>query len=313
MPCSILHERHQDWLDPIQAADTDRRTKWYKFPSLTVRGLSLPSADKIAAANLEGYEGVLETRVDGVLGADILRNLVLYIDNDRDRGAIALGNAAPFVPREGSLTVTNDRNGVPTIEVKAGGIADQFYVDMAAWHSATFTAELTNKLLAVGDLRLNHTVRFLTDRHGDSEVRLDLRCRQLSIGTTQFRDVVCFRDDRNVIACGILSRYCITLVLPENRIVLSPTSGIDAADHTDKDGIDFVRASWGNEIVFVDEEMLGKRAGLRVRDVILTIDGVDVTERSRDDVCRRLFLERTAPTTVKVRRGDKEVDVVLPR
>ncbi|HUE69961.1 MAG TPA: PDZ domain-containing protein [Pirellulaceae bacterium] len=316
MPCSLIHERHREWLESIPADDadgTEHGTKWYKFPSLLARGLPLPVADRVAAADLAGYEDILGTRIDGVFGADILRKLVLYIDNDRDQGAIALGDAAPFVTREESLPVKYDRLGVPMISVKPGDFSDHFYVDMAAWHSATFTSDLTDKLLAGRALRLNDTFRFMRNRYGDEEIRIDLRCTQMSVGNTQLRDVVCYRDDRNVVAYGILSRFRITLVLPEDRIVLSPASGLTAADHTDKDGIDFVKASWGNEVVLVAGEMLGKRAGLQVGDVFLKIDGVDVVARSRDDICRRLFLERTSPTTMTVRRGEQEVEVVLPK
>lgn len=191
-------------------AGVTRRTKgyWVRNFAGTLGGIELPG--KMLAVNLEALAGRFDRRVDGLIGADFLKNCSVQIDYGRK--TVTLGASAAG----GTEVPLAVRNGVFCVKARVdGGRSGWLRIDTGCADAVHWSGDVAE---AGRDRGKSVAV---SRRHTQSQpVTLTLGELRLAHVPAVLRGSAIFHGEAGLLGSGLLRRYVVTIDAPGRRLIL---------------------------------------------------------------------------------------------
>lgn len=228
---------------------------------------------------IPGASAALGADVDGVLGAELFRRLVLRIDYER-AAITLLRPAAPPGADWGERLALTFLAHVPCIDAVLDGTPAKFLVDTGnsgsvLLHAASPAPRATSAITVVG-MGIGGAImgRFARgERLLLGGIAVDAPAlRVLASGN----HVLAASEVAGNIGGAILARFTATFDYARRALWLAPNASLGAPFHLDRSGLRIHSADGGFEVVAVMAGSPADEAGLRVGDVVVAVDGATV-------------------------------------
>lgn len=295
-----------------------------EFPGLRI---SLPSLGLVSFGDLSARLGHI---VQGVLGMDVLRHLVVRIDYQADSVRFYDPKGFQYAGRGEQIPIQS-LDGIPSIEGK-----------IAVRHRGKFDA-----LIAVASAQtepLDFSPRFAAahffsgapekmlpfpgeDAASDTDVRAFLgRVQQFQFGKISFNDPIAILPVKGAKGSGIvpqqfvcaiggeiLSRFTVILNIPAGMLILEPNKGLEDVFSADMSGLTLIAippAFNRFEVAQVARKSPAAAAGIAIGDMVAKIDDRPASDYTLDDI-RGLLRQAGLSHKLTLLRSGKSLDVTL--
>jgi len=276
-----------------------------RVDSLVIGGAVVLERQLLRELSIPGASDVLGVPVDGILGAEVLRRLVVRIDY--------AGQALTFTrPEECAAPMAGERlalrffTHVPCVAATLDGEPGQFWLDTG--NSGAVLLHAAEAGLAHRPTSAPTTIGWGA---GGPVIGRLARARSLVLGGVEIAaPALRVLEDRaralvtpglaGNIGGAILSRFDVTFDYSRQAVWLAPTAALAAPFHVDRSGLR-IHANGGRfEVVAVMAGSPADEAGLRVADLVVAVDGVDARGIALPEQ-RRAWRESPVGTAVALR------------
>ena len=207
----------------------------------------------------------------------------------------------------------------PQIDGKIDGLPGKFTLDTGSAGSVT----LASHFVASHDLIAKYQAKTQVVSAmgiGGPVYALLARAEKLELGGVSVAAPVIFLSQqtngtsaaKNVtgnIGFGVLHKFTVTFDYPHAQIYLEPNRLWGEPDLADRSGLRLVRAADGFKVLFVVENSPAARAGLKVGDVLLKVDGVSCASLSGEKL--KAMLKGPVGATINLTLAGGSTDVTL--
>lgn len=303
--------------DPIATQDlrtTDgvTRVPAFRSPDAKLGGLSLRTGEPVVAADLRGLREGLGMEVYGLVGMDFLGRNVFRVDSDRGE-VVFLRSPGADPGRRLAVTLENK---VPHVRVQLSGLAEpqSFLVDTGCAPGGGTGLMRADAFDALGGRgRLSPIDTALATSLASQSVRRRGRVAEVELGGHRHSGLIFSTSQMNVLGVNYWSRYVATFDFVGGAVYLKKSSRFDQPDTHDLSGLSVVRVGGRTVVVAVDDGTPAARAGIRIQDVILKVNGTNAGYMTLTAV-RRLLAVKGAKVTLVLTRGGEEraMSVTLP-
>jgi len=264
---------------------------------------------------------------DGIIGSDFIRQFVVEVDYQQR--VLKLYDKDKFVySGDGeSVPVQLNGQGHPVLEgvvspIDGEPISGRFVLDLGSSGSLSLMSPVVSehKLLANG----LKTIKAIGVGGAGGQVTGQIgRVKSLQIGKYSIANPVALFSEDNVGAMAtsslvgnigqlIASKFKVFLDYSHNRIILEPTATF--AEPMDRAGTGFALTTEGKDhatvrITDVLENSPASEAGLQIDDIVLSVDGVPVSELKVSRMVE--MFDRPNSYKLMVKRGEKTFPVTL--
>ena len=249
--------------------------------------------------------------IDGLLGTDVLSQLVFSIDFDE--GRLRFHRAMDSSYGRPVRLFLND--GIPAIRAGVDGAAeatDLFRLDtggvetMAGYVSTSRYRELAESGAFITDTPDHAFQGFTADRNLSITL---VRAKGLSIAGYRHKRLLFFRvqSEHNCLCLGYLSRYAVAFDLPNKMMYLRPGKAFDRPDSYD---LGWMVVSRVPDAMVVEAAHAGgaaAAAGFQVGDMIVAVNGHSTRDMALFAFRRVLHTE--GRHVFRVRRGEQEIEI----
>lgn len=295
----LSHTTFDSRLRPLLSRQTGRskyltmrgatRQSNYGAPPGIIGGVRLPPLNQVCCEDLTSTVSALGVRIDGVLGADALRGVVLQLDFDKKKILFL-----PTVPPDSGKGMRfMNVGGCPVITASLGrSLETEFVLDTGCNGQGTLsgadfaTLSARSELLPAGEMPA-------TVASGRFRAAIAVLKSPFSIAEYKHAGVV-FAETRdvgarpNVLGLDFLSCYVVTLDFPHQYVYLKPSRSFDAfRPMADLGGVRLSRGSEGVFVLLVEE---GSRAAQKAcpNDMLEGINGVSPSILSDAEIVQRI-------------------------
>ncbi len=238
--------------------------------------------------------------VHGILGYDFFNPFVVKINYDRKRVVVYRAEAfkAPRRHRSIAMKIHNGRPYLPAKICQRDGssIEAQLLLDSGASHALMLETD-SDSLITIPEKNISTIVGWgLSGELNGSMARID----SLRIGHLHFHDVLTtytagysqtlaerIPGRKGSIGGELLSRYTLTLDYPNERLYYRKSSNFRNEFEYNLGGPDMI-ASGANfklyKVIHIIPHSPAEKAGLRIDDIVLSINGQMITEMSIQEV-----------------------------
>jgi len=247
----------------------------YAAPNIRVGAMVLP-VTTVAEANLRMARLISGDECSGVLGMDVLSQYVVTLDFSREQ--FYLSSEAPSAE-------SVDSTSVPMIALGGGhyGVAavlnDSHRLTLSI-DSGTSTSISLNrqdwKTVFGNDSQRIGRISCFTGLGNSVQVNQTVRLKSLRIGSNLYRNLLCTclpnPSSASRIGLGLLRRNLVTLDFPNKRLQLIERSQMPQ-EQDDMSGLHLLRENGAVTVYAVDLGSPADRAGIKVGDQILSLNG----------------------------------------
>ncbi len=281
----------------------------FAAPRAFVGPFDLADCNEVVCANLKSFTPILGREVHGILGMDILRTHVVQIDFDQGRIAFLDDGREGHSDWGWELPITFNQMKMPQIKVVVGDQPEQdFTIDTGAGGSGAVTKDLFERLLAKGDSRTADTA--VATGAGVIHSR-DVRSGRATVGPLEYQGLIFTEGNSNRLGLDFLSRHVVTFDFPRRRLYLKKGADFDKPDETGMSGVSLVRSEGRTVVYAVYEGQPAAKAGIKVGDVLLKLQGRDTSTHAMWEIRDLLRSGDGKEITVTIQRGDQVMDVAV--
>jgi hypothetical protein len=264
----------------------------------------------VAAADLTPFREIMGKPIEGILGMDVLRKLVVRLDC-RGR-TLTLEETAGFEAPTGAGVSSHDIvyvSGVPSATMALLGLpAQRWGFDMGAAKSFAVIAGTTGQALEA--FTLGSEALANADLAGEYQSKaLEVR-REWSFAGTRYRRVrvdVAPRVPVDLVGLEFLADYAVTFDFPHGRVYLESS----AAEHVSRRSLGFGAIVREGQYLIRDPNPEIAALGVREGDELVAANGAPIAGREPWAVAREL---RESPRpTITLKRGGRTITAALPR
>jgi hypothetical protein len=267
----------------------------FQAPTISIGDFRLQSTTGVVARlDLASFSRFLGVKVDGLLGMDVLRSVVLVIDFDGGKLRIQTGEAPPAGERVPLVWKGEEGAERPYVRTKfADGMELDFLLDTAGMsiQAGALQGEIFDRFMSRGILTTcepSDPRRRFAFGTIDAVIKSDVaRAASLAVGPYTHRDLALGRHPRtNLLGLGYLSRYRVVFDFPHSAMYLRRGRDFSRADRAY--GLYTIDVSRGDTGVGVDAfsaqtatgaaERARSAADVRRGDLLVALNG-ESTER----------------------------------
>jgi hypothetical protein len=293
-----------------------------RLQSLTVGDVTL-SNQVFVVFRLEPFADVEGIEQSGLIGYEVFKRFVVKVDYERSLLTLTLPSAFNY---EGAGTVVpfqfNDR--IPQVDGSIDGLAGKFDIDTGSRSSLSLLKPFAEK----NDLRARMAPRFeaVTGWGVGGPARgLVARACELHLGdvvvpspvaeiSLQQKGAFVSPYVAGNVGAGVLKRFNITFDYGRQRLIFETNSATAAPDVYDRSGMWLNRSGAALKVFDVTTGGPAERAGLKVNDRVVAVDGAPISEGSLVTLRQRFRTEVEGTRirlTVESNQAKRELTLVL--
>src|SRR5438034_2916564 len=300
--------------------------------ALIFKGTSL-ELPNIEATNLTLYglpidflSAPLGRRISGVIGNDILKQLVLEVDYESQVVNLYQPESYSYSGSGEVIPVTLEDN-LPFIRARialAGRpvIGGKFVLDSGATGAILFNTPYVNRNKLLDSI--SKTIQSREGGVGGTAKAFSGRVKTIRLGSFQLENSVAKfsratrGDDASasydgLIGGDILRRFKVVFDYYRRRMILEPNAQFSEPYEVDMSGLDIATEGEDFSVVVVNEVEKGSpgaEAGIQDEDVITAIDGRPTKEFTITQI-RKMFRQDGKEFLISIKRGQKELQTKL--
>jgi len=281
----------------------------FAAPRAFMGPFNLADCNQVVSADLKGLAEIVGREVPGVIGMDTLSKHILRIDFDKGRIAFLDDEQADRPDWGEELPITYNSMRMPQIRLAMSGwAAEDFVVDTGCETTGAFARDSFRRIVAQDHLKPADTaMAAMVGVVNSGQVRVD----RVAVGPFEYRGLIFSEAKANVLGTGFLSRHIVTFDFPHGRIYLKKGKGFDKPDEAGMCGVSLSRYEGRTVVSAVYKGQPAARAGIRVGDVILAIQGRDVATYGRWEIRDLLRSGHGKEITMIIQRGGRTMKVVV--
>jgi hypothetical protein len=295
--------------------------EWFDAPAAMLGRLDLCSPGRsgqvrpVGCVDLSLFRFVVGEDIRGVLGRSFLSKHVVRLDFDQ--GKILFLTSAGDDPGD-AIPIVFDKERPYMLAELAGIGKTMLGIDTGIVGSSGCLHPVCTRTLKAKDLFTDLGAARSIGAGGVETSEHICRLPWLQIGKFRHNDLIfCENAGGTPSAIGLsyLSRYVVTFDFRNHLIYLKPSRHFsrpekDISAHSSSWGIWLTRDGGDVNIATVTEGSAAKAAGIKPSDVVLAVDGRDVS-RMRLFAIHHLFPTDKSEFPIKVRRGGREITKVI--
>jgi hypothetical protein len=293
--------------------NVDDETRLTVPPDLRV-GSHVPSDLEAVepADNLENFAAASGLEINGVLGMNVLQNLVMHIDPERD--LMLLCEPGWTVPPPGKSTplFLDNKSKAPHVKLTfASQVSEQFKIDISCYNDS---GELSDRTFA--QLGLNDGLNLLleaseTDKNGEPFVSQYFRIAGLTMAGVRTQNTTFYKGKENRVGSNFLLRQRVTLDFKNEKLYAETTRFAAVRERSTQDGFRLEMNDQGMLVVAVQVASVADQSGLKSGDLITAIDGIN-TKKLEVRALRKLSAPSVQSLTFDILRDGKALKIELP-
>jgi predicted aspartyl protease len=295
----------------LRASTTGKPATMQVFaaPRAFVGPFSLADCNEVVCTDLKSLASDLGRNVHGVLGMDILKRHVVRIDFDEGRIAFLDSEREDRRDWGQEVPITYNRMKLPQMKLAIGGQPEQdFVLDTGCDTSGAMAKDSFR--LAVAQGRLKQVDTSMITVAGVVKSR-QVRTGRVTAGPFEYQGLIFTEGSANLLGLGFLSRHVVTLDFPHDRLYLKKGESFDKPDEAGMCGVSLTRPEGRTIVSAVYKGEPAAKAGIRVGDVILKLQGQDVNTYETWEIRDVLRSGHGKEITMTIQRGGKTKDVVV--
>jgi hypothetical protein len=283
------------------------RLKLYDAPEATIGGLSLKTPEPVAAFDFTKIREATGYDVYGIVGMPFLRNNVVQVDFDKGE-LLVLKSPARNCGQGFAVTFKNEAMVARLFISIAGDNEEKVILDTGFNGSGELERETFGSAVKCENIAVIDTIPILS--FSGTERRRLGRLKKLALGDLTLRDILVNEAEISKLGLGFCSRFVITFDFPNDKVYLKKGKNFDRPDTHDLSGLYLLRKDGKVVVDSVEQDSAAKTAGFSAGDVLLKVEDMKTNELSMFKL-RQQFRAEDKKLPVRVRRGEKEMEIVL--
>lgn len=302
-----------------RVAPDEEASELFMPPSMTVTGtdsgaIPFPRDCPVVCRDLAEVREVSSFPIQGVIGMDFLAAYALELD--LVEGRICLYADAGFTKKSWGdvqigMSIPLQR---PCLEIESAGVFYWALIDTGALLSLDIERDAYEYLMARRQIT---EVMFMVSVGDRWKVGATDEgwLRELKVGPFRHRDISINVHRVSLLGLYYWRRYHCVFDFPGKTIYLKKNRFFDVRDDTDHAGI-YVEPAEGaadaRRVAYVALASAADRAGVRVDDYLVSVDGRKVGADSQHSIYRRLSFRHDRPCELVLSRQGSEIRITLP-
>ncbi len=299
-----------------------------KHNKIELNGMLLEKNIKVYATDLDHLEISIGRNIDGIIGYDMLHHHIVRLNYDQMK--IEVYDSGSY-PKVGEVIPFKFHTAIPTISAyvtlnDGASIEGDFFVNTGAGTTLDFNTPFANSNNIVD--RTGDHYSYLVKGLGDKETRhYEGRVKSFRFGTISYDDMPIgisqvqagIQGDKKVagiIGNRILSRFNILFDYKGHKMYLEPNSRKDGDFYVNSSGLDVQMDKDMSKVLIhqVIEGSQGEKAGIKLNDELVAIDGKSVADMTLIDVENILKTPgKTVELTINSGGTEKKVSIELKK
>jgi hypothetical protein len=296
----------------VQTPGGEISLEQFAAPEAFFGKLPLPRDTSVVLCDLRPHRELTGEDWRGILGMDFLKSHVIAIDFDQGTVSFRRHLGDPLMLGQSLLMSAHDNIPYLLLDVVGDGQLHPFKIDTGHVGSIAgdIARDLFRALLKAGKVREFAPGGFAYHASGKYYAP-EARLTAFSVGPFNHRNLL-FSSAPSDSRLGLTywSRYAVTFDFPGSMLYLKPGAGFNRRDEHDRSGLQFVRRNGATVITEVGTDSPAARAGIKPRDILLSVAGTPVDQRSLIPA-RRLLSREGRTAAVRFKRGEAEREVSL--
>lgn len=282
----------------------------FAAPAATLGGLDLSQGAVALLSDFAAVRKISGKDIRGAIGTSALRKFVIRLDVDGLEVLVLSPDGRTHSDWGPMLPLTINFQGMPTLRGRLDANTElDFIVDTGATITGHLPQEIFRQLVAADGLASTQTS--IESARG-SRTELEARIPRLTVGPYEHKGLVFASSPASspLLGCGYLLRYNVTIDFPGKRLYLAKSRRFNRPDEALLCGL-YVSRSGGNVVIqSVDKSGPAEQAGIEPGDVLLAIDGKNVTTMEISDI-NTLLRQADKRLTLIIGRGKKMFQVLI--
>lgn len=292
------------------------KVEFFHAPRAYLGSLNLKDCMFVIVDDLEPFSSALKTKIHGMLGMNFLEDYVIQIDFDKAKILFLKGKKNTDI----FSFLRPKKNEHPEwgecISIK------RKFLDRSPYVQADFDGHIATLMVDTGHYvqiptpNVTGVAGILKKRTFERVCPVQSKgygvAETLSVGSLEYKELVFKQDTPSLLGLFFLSRHMVTFDFPNNKMYLKKGKDFDRPTGfpLSLEQLDFTLCrNRGNTVVSsIDPNGLGHRKGIRQDDVLLKIDGQDVSSYGLVELVEffsQLHKEEDEVITFTVKRGDE--------
>ena len=286
-----------------RADGTDASREFVQVPPLSIGRIPVNPVGPFVVQDLSATSSDFDQPLDGYLGMDILKDLVLSVDMENERAVLANSVSVKDISDYQSVAIVYVQ-GLPTVRVT---IAELGVTQVILGFGSVNGVVLAEPIVA----KLHSRNAFVYSDHLDSSTiprsdRLWIlgRVSTIELGEITMKNLCVTANDYHPGLVGMmyLRRYQIIADFPRKVLYLKANSRTNEPDNSDLFGMWLAPADGGLVVTRVTKMSAAARAGIQVNDVLDAVDGVKVDRMTYNAAYPRIAFSKGPMLRLAVRR-----------
>ncbi|MEW4454483.1 aspartyl protease family protein [Bremerella sp. JC817] len=306
---------------PVIPVREGKQSKLYTAPPMKVVGtesgeLLFPIDSPVLCLDLADLlDGGSDKEIDGVLGMDFLQKFAVKLDLTAGRMQILDSDSVTADETETAIPL-EFANGTPRVLVESSDARFWSIVDTGALPTLCIRSDVHNYLLEQGTLT---PWRFEVEVEGDKRVGIIGigSLASFKLGPFEHNGLTADEAERGtLLGLAYWKRYQVTFDFPHKTALLRPSRYFRMIDETGHSGIFLKAVDESPNQKEVGQIVLGcfaERAGIKIGDRVLSINGNSVENMPIDNMNRRLSQRWHKECVLMLERDGESFAITLPR
>jgi len=302
-----------------KVARDEEASELYMPPSMTVTGtdsgaIPFPGDCPVVCRDLAEARKVSNSPIQGVIGMDFLAAYALEL-NLVDGRICLYADAGSAKKSWGDVQISMSIPlQHPCLEIQSANVFYWALIDTGALLSLNLEHEAYAYLLPKRQIT-QLMFRFPVGDSWKTGATDEGWLREVKVGPFRHRNISINRDFVSLLGLYYWRRYHCVFDFPEKTIYLKKSRFFDVCDDTDHAGI-YLEPDEGmadaRRVSHVAIASAADRAGVRVDDYLVSVDGRNVGADSQHSIYRRLSFRHDRPCELVLRRRGSEIRITLP-
>lgn len=296
--CEKLKLKKSRSIKTVDSQGNSSVLDYVKVPKITIKNAVFTSTTA-AVADLKHADAIACLNIDGLIGSNLMRKAYWQIDSKNNIVRIATSRNKLVVPENSySIPFTTEITGTPLIHLKIGQTTIKaLKMDTGSVGFLSTDYEYYN------ELKTNEYILAERSSYGTSSVGLfgtsekdtikQVLLKNFSMGNLMLSDQIIDlkRSKHSLLGMSFLKNYLVTIDWNNNVLFLSP-DGEFQNSFAESFGISLLKEGDKMVVSLISEGSVAQQMGIKVGDVVLRVNDVDVAHTTLEEYCRVIKLVR---------------------